>query len=103
MKPSIDLRGVPAARYQGTSVYVIETEQRYDFTMRWSGVAFTGLGKALDDHINFSESDLVYNYGIGFRYLLARVFKIRVGIDIAKSNNDWGYYIVFGSAWNNRN
>ena len=103
VEPGIDLRGVPSSRYQGTEVYVIETEQRYDFSLRWSGVVFTGLAKATSDKVSFSQADFVYNYGVGFRYLIARLFKLRVGMDFAKSNNDWGYYITFGSAWNNRN
>lgn len=97
--PSIELRGVPLARYQGSSIYVFESEQRYDFSLRWSGILFGGLAKASTDSVNFSDATLVYNYGAGFRYLLARLFKLRVGIDIAKSNDDWGYYITFGSAW----
>lgn len=102
-QPAINLRGVPISRYQGTEVYVAETEQRYDFSLRWSGVFFTGLAKATSEKVSFHETDFVYNYGVGFRYLLARLFKLRVGVDVAKSNNDWGYYITFGSAWNNRN
>ena len=47
MEPFVELRGVPAVKYQGESTFVIETEQRYDFSMRWSGIAFTGLGKAI--------------------------------------------------------
>jgi hypothetical protein len=101
-EPFINLRGVPMARYQGTQTYVVETEQRYDFTKRWSGVFFGGLAKAPTEKVDFNESLLVYNYGTGFRYLLARKFKLRVGIDVAWSNSDFGYYIVFGSAWNNR-
>ncbi|EMQ94666.1 glyceraldehyde 3-phosphate dehydrogenase [Xanthomarina gelatinilytica] len=44
----------------------------------------------------------MYNYGTGFRYLIARKFKIRMGIDVVWPNHDFGYYIVFGCAWNNR-
>ncbi|WP_417608374.1 BamA/TamA family outer membrane protein [Owenweeksia hongkongensis] len=102
VEPGISLRGVPAVRYQGTSTYLAETEQRYDFTMRWSGVAFTGMAKAIADKESFKSAKLIYNYGVGFRYLLARKFNLRVGIDVGWSNNDFGYYIVFGSAWNNR-
>jgi hypothetical protein len=99
-KPSIALRGVPAARYQGDRTFVLETEQRYDFNLRWSAVLFGGLGKAPTGEVSFEDSKLVYNYGTGFRYLLARKFKLRTGIDIAGSNDDFGWYIVFGSAWN---
>lgn len=97
--PGINLRGVPMARYQGLEAYTIETEQRYDFNLRWSGVVFGGLAKAVDANTNFNDALLVHNYGAGFRYLISRIFGIRLGVDVAKSNNDWGYYITFGSAW----
>lgn len=103
MKPAINLRGVPLAKYQGKQTYVLETEQRYDWKPRWSSVFFGGLAKAPTENISFDESKLVCNYGTGFRYLLARKFKLRAGVDVAWSNNDFGWYIVFGTAWNNRN
>lgn len=99
VNPAIQLRGVPLARYQGSSTYLVESEQRYDFSLRWSAILFGGLAKATTERVSFSDATLVYNYGTGFRYLLARLFKLRVGMDIAKSNDDWGYYITFGSAW----
>lgn len=102
VEPAISLRGVPAVRYQGVSTYLAETEQRYDFSMRWSGVAFTGMAKAVGEKESFKNSELIYNYGVGFRYLIARKFNLRMGVDVGWSNNDFGYYIVFGSAWNNR-
>ncbi|WP_111321999.1 BamA/TamA family outer membrane protein [Algoriphagus chordae] len=103
MEPGVNLRGVPMARYQGQETYVVETEQRYDFTKRWSAVAFVGAAKAPTKEVSFIDSELIYNYGTGFRYLIARKFNMRTGIDVAWSNEDFGWYIVFGSAWNNRN
>ncbi|TDQ16627.1 hypothetical protein DFQ04_2749 [Algoriphagus boseongensis] len=99
LESSINLRGVPAGRYQGTSTYLVETEQRYDFSLRWSGIAFAGTGKAVSPRSTFADSPWIYNYGAGVRYLVARAFKIRMGLDIAFSNDNFGYYIVFGSAW----
>ena len=32
-------------RYQGATTALIETEQRYDFNLRWSILAFVGAGK----------------------------------------------------------
>ncbi len=103
MEPSISMRGVPMAKYQGNQTYVLETEQRYDWNLRWSSTLFGGLAKAPTDKESFKDVKLIYNYGTGFRYLIARKFKMRAGIDVAWSNNDFGWYVVFGSAWNNRN
>ncbi|MDW5288939.1 BamA/TamA family outer membrane protein [Formosa sp. PL04] len=104
LKPSIQVRGVPMAKYQGDQVYSLMTEQRYDFVERWSGIAFGGLSKAPTEKVNFNESDLIANYGGGFRYLIARKFQLRSGVDVAWTNKgDFGWYIVFGCAWNSFN
>ena len=98
--PSLAMRGVPAVRFQGYTTALFETEQRFDFNLRWSAVAFGGLGKALERDQSFSNAQTVYNYGAGFRYLVARAFKIRAGIDVAKGPDSFGWYIVFGHNWN---
>jgi hypothetical protein len=38
--------------------------------------------------------------GGGFRYLIARAFGIRTGIDIARGPEEWAWYIIFGHNWN---
>ncbi|KIC93964.1 BamA/TamA family outer membrane protein [Flavihumibacter solisilvae] len=97
--PFIDLRGVPMARYQGNTNLIVETEQRWDFQRRWSAVAFGGLAKAFDHFDEFGDATLVYNYGAGFRYLVARKFQLRMGVDVARGPTTWAYYIIFGSSW----
>lgn len=97
--PSIDLRGVPKARYQGKTNALLETEQRWNMFPRWSAVFFTGAGKAFNDYKDFGSSEWVYSYGTGFRYLIARKLKLYMGADIAKGPEQWGFYIQFGSAW----
>ena len=87
-------------RYQGRQTYVIETEQRFDLTGRWSLVGFAGYGKAIGENQSFSDGQNVFNVGTGFRYLIARVFKMRAGIDVAAGPDSWGWYINFGHAWN---
>ncbi|SHM82368.1 Surface antigen [Chitinophaga jiangningensis] len=98
-KPSIDLRGIPKGRYQGKTNALIETEQRWNVFSRWSAVFFTGVGKAFDEYDQFGDAPWSYNYGTGFRYLLARKFKLYMGADIARGPEQWGFYIQFGSAW----
>ena len=97
--PYIELRGVPACRYQGRATILTEVEFRYDFYKRWSLMGFSGAGKAFDEWKNFGTSNTVWTYGSGFRYLLARKFGLRAGIDIAKGPEKWAYYIVFGNNW----
>jgi len=98
--PYINLRGVPTVRYQGQTTALIETEQRFDLNLRWSAVGFVGYGKAIEKDESFSDASSVYNIGGGFRYLIARAFKVRGGLDIAFGPDSWGYYIVFGHNWN---
>jgi hypothetical protein len=98
--PSLSMRGVPAVRYQGATIVLTETEQRIDFNRRWSMVVFGGLGKAMMPDQDFGDTELVYNYGGGFRYLMARAFGIRAGIDVAMGPDSFGWYIVFGHNWN---
>ncbi len=100
LKPYIDLRGVPVNKYQGKSVLVLENEHRWDFTRRWSAVAFGGVGKAFDDYSKFGDAPWVYNYGVGGRYLIARLLKLRIGVDLAMGRDGFSYYLTFGSAWN---
>ncbi|MBZ5855999.1 BamA/TamA family outer membrane protein [Flavihumibacter profundi] len=98
--PSITLRGIPAMRYQGQTTLVAETEQRFDLTRRWSLLGFIGYGKTIVKNDSYIEGSNVYNFGGGFRYLVARAFRARAGIDIAKGPDSWGWYIVFGHNWN---
>jgi hypothetical protein len=99
-KPYINLRGVPTMRYQGNATVVTEAEFRWDFVRRWSGIFFSGTGKAFDEWSDFGSSTWVLSYGAGFRYLIARKFKLRMGIDVAHGPDTWAYYIIFGSNWN---
>ncbi len=97
--PYIDMRGIPAEKYQGNADVLAELETRWDFTKRWSAVFFGGSGKAFDEWSDFGSSAWVLSYGTGFRYLLARKFKLRVGVDVAHGPGTWAYYIIFGSNW----
>lgn len=99
MKPYVNMRGIPAERYQGNATLLTEGELRWDFVMRWSAVAFSGVGTGFDDWSELGSSSWVVSYGAGFRYLLSRKFKLRMGMDLAHGPDTWAYYIVFGCNW----
>ncbi|WP_125723128.1 BamA/TamA family outer membrane protein [Flavobacterium ustbae] len=99
LKPGINLRGIPAARYMGNTSIVTEAELRWDVYKRWSLMGFGGLASAFDDWDKAFAKPVVYSYGTGFRYLVARKFKLRMGVDVAHGPEEWAYYIVFGSNW----
>ena len=98
-KPYIELRGVPAMRYQGDLTMSIETEQMYNITPRWSLVGFGGVGNTFESYNNYKAEEFVWNAGGGFRYLVARLFGLRMGLDVARGPEDWAVYVVFGSSW----
>lgn len=99
-KPFIQLRGVPAMKYQSDNTMLVETEWKFKVYKRWSLDFFGGTGKAFKSFNEFGPATWVYNYGLGFRYKLARLFDVDAGVDFAWSNNkDFAFTIVFGSAW----
>ena len=93
--PSVALRGVPFARYQGTEVLSTEVEFRYAFDPRWEGLLFGGVGAAWDDVL--PNSGGIVAGGFGFRYLMARPFGISSGIDLAFGPEDTVIYFAVGS------
>ncbi len=99
LKPYINMRGVPTARYQGKTLMLVEVEERWDFVPRWSALVFGGTGKAFDDFSKAAEADIAWSYGTGLRYLLARKLNLRMGLDLAMGPEGPTYYIVFGSSW----
>ncbi|MXV51157.1 BamA/TamA family outer membrane protein [Pedobacter sp. HMF7647] len=99
LKPFVNLRGVPTMRYQGNATLLSEAEFRWDLYRRWSAVFYGGIAEAYDKWSEMFDDPLVYSYGTGFRYLIARKFKLRMGVDVARGPEDWAYYVVFGSSW----
>jgi hypothetical protein len=99
-KPFIGLRGVPAMRYQGDLTLLAETEQSFNmFSSRWDLVAFGGIGTAFKSLDDLTAGPAVWSAGGGFRYLIARLFGLKMGVDVARGPEDWAVYVVFGSAW----
>lgn len=100
--PFINLRGVPAMRYQGDNALVSETEWNYNFYKRWSVLGFFGGGKAFKDFSDFGSDDWAYTVGTGFRYKISRLLGVDMGSDFAWGNGqDFAFYIVFGTSWLN--
>jgi len=100
-KPYVKMRGVPAMKYQSDNTILVETEWKFKVYKRWSIDTFVGSGKAFESFDTFGSATWVYSYGLGFRYKISRLYGIDAGMDFAWSNNgDFGFSIVFGSAWN---
>jgi len=97
--PFIDMRGVPAARYQDENTGLTEIEGRYYFTPRWIGVAFLGAGRVWGRRTAFDEVASVVSKGAGFRYVIARRLGLAAGIDVARGPEKTAWYIQVGNAW----
>ena len=98
MLPYIQIRGIPAVRYQGRTTALIEEEVRWNVNPRWALTGFYGIGRAWGERLDFEDADAHGAGGAGFRYLLARELGVYSGVDFA-----WGpqfaFYLVVGSAW----
>jgi hypothetical protein len=100
LRPYVDLRGVPAMRYQGAQVASLEVEARWQFSSRWSVVPFAGVGATrLERSASGSDGQGVGSGGVGLRYELARKFGLHAGLDVAHSTGTTAVYIQVGNAW----
>jgi len=97
--PFIQLRGIPALRYQGESVLVGETEVRWAFHHRFSAVGFVGAGKAAQSFGDLNSQPTRVTKGAGIRYLTLRKLGMHAGIDVAKGPEDTYWYLTVGSSW----
>lgn len=105
MLPSVVLRGLPSYEYVGQNAVIGEVEARYEVLHRNWIVGFSGTGKAFgtyssDGDVTFADAPSPVTYGLGYRYGIAKKFKMLAGFDVARSGNDNAFYITVGSAWN---
>lgn len=97
--PWINLRGIPALRYQNERTAEVEIESRYRFAERWGLVGFVGRGRARGDNPAFDVDEKIFAGGIGGRWLFHPDENIWIGIDIARGPEDTYWYIQVGQAW----
>ncbi len=97
--PFIDMRGIPAMRYQGQYAFVTEGQVMWNCYRRWYLLGFVGAGWAVNSASELSFDSAEISKGFGFRYLIARMKGLRVGIDVARGPEDWVFYIQTGTAW----
>jgi hemolysin activation/secretion protein len=97
--PGINMRGIPAARYQGSHVATVEGEITWQANYRWSLLGFAGAGRAANSTADFSDENSQVSKGVGFRYLVAKQYGFNMGLDVATGPEDTVWYIQAGSAW----
>ena len=98
--PSIDLRGVQASRYQGSTAWSSEVEITRELFPRWSVLGFAGYGTAFAGSSRFfDDSGAIFAGGGGFRYRIARKLGVDAGLDVGFGPDGAIFYIQFGHAW----
>jgi hypothetical protein len=98
-RPIVNLRGAPLMKYQNVNTMLMEAEVSWNVYKRWYLSGFTGMGNAFSSFADFEEGKSVTTLGTGFRYAFARKLGAHMGMDFAMSNEDFAFYIVFGTAW----
>ncbi len=93
--PYIEMRGIPALRYQGEDVVTTELQTNWNFHPRWTAIAFMGAGRATNSGL--SDANTHSAGGFGFRYLGVRRLGLSMGIDLAKGPEDEVIYVSFGT------
>lgn len=97
--PFLDMRGLPAARYQDQHTGLAELELRWNVNPRWALIGFAGAGRAWGKRDDFKQADTIVSKGAGFRYLIARQLGLYMGTDFAWGPDDFAFYIQVGNAW----
>lgn len=97
--PWVGLRGIPALRYQGKRVGMVEAELRWNILPRWAVLGFAGKGKVYGDDAAFETQDDIVAGGIGGRYLFMPDEGLWLGVDLARGPEDTYMYITVGHAW----
>ena len=99
VRPYVLLRGAPVMRYQRDNLAQLEGEVRWQFWKRFSAIGFVGSGVVWNNLDTLERKLTVTTGGAGFRYEIARQFKLHMGADFAYGPDGPAFYIQFGSAW----
>lgn len=95
-RPYIALRGISRYRFQGDDVSTVQAQLAWRVTPRWTVQGFVGAGSAADSSADlYRQSEVAW--GTGFRYLIAREYGLRTGIDVAFSDSEQAVYFNVGS------
>jgi hypothetical protein len=96
--PFINLKGIPAMRFQGENVISTEARLNWTFHPRWQVAGFVGAGRTTDD--SFSDLGSAPSHtskGMGFRYMAVNRLGINLGLDYAFGPEDSVLYVSVGT------
>jgi hypothetical protein len=95
--PYVNVRGIAKARYVDDNAVYGEAEVRWDVAPRWTVVGFAS-GGAVGDPIG-DLGEVHWAGGGGGRYLIADRYGLRLGVDLAYGDDEWTFYVGFGTGW----
>jgi hypothetical protein len=98
-EPYVQLRGIPALRYQGEVAGSTELELRRRLGESWSVSVFGGSGSTEVREDRTETRNDIKTVGFGLRYLALKEQDAWVGLDIAEGPEDTVWYIQMGNAW----
>jgi hypothetical protein len=99
LEPYIELQGIPALRYQGRTAATAEVRAGWQFHPRFKALAFIGGGRTGETLGDLGKASTRTAQGAGFRYQVAKLLGMEIGLDVARGPEDTYYYLVTGSAW----
>ena len=95
-----DMRGYTAGRYQDQTMVAAQAELRIQFSPRWGGTVFGGLGQVAPDFGAIRSSNWLPAGGVGVRWMAAPRNKVNIRADIAWGNGeDALFYLNIGEAF----
>jgi hypothetical protein len=97
--PYIELKGIPALRYQGKKIVTAEARLNWEFHPRWQVGVFVGAGRAAEQMGDLNSAPSRESGGVGFRYMGVKKLGMNMGLDFAKGPEEEVVYISFGTRW----
>ena len=98
--PYIEMRGLQTQKFSGRVTMLGEGEVRMTVWRRYTAIAFGGIGSAASGWGDLSSARVAGAGGVGFRYLIAKRFGIRSGVDVAVGTGGKPlFYLQNGAAW----
>ncbi|WP_340114391.1 BamA/TamA family outer membrane protein [Maribellus mangrovi] len=94
-----DVRGYTQGKYRGNNQFALQAEYRWNPFKRTGFVGFAGVATVLESVNDADNGKILPGAGLGFRYVLLKETGIRVGLDFAVGQDDWGVYFRIGEAF----
>src|SRR4051794_21979307 len=69
-------------------------------TRHWTLIGFGGVGRVAENFGDLGSADNHAAIGAGFRYLVARQYGMRMGVDVGYGDDgDWSVYVTMDTGW----